>query len=69
MVEDLQSDGRLPDAASTDEGNRVQAFCKTNDTFDELVASETGSWRRGRLLSGRAKYEHKLLGPLKTGIR
>ena len=69
VVKDCQCDRRRSDAASTDESDGVAVFCKTNDGLDELVASKTGPWRRGRQLSGRAKFEHEPLVPLKIRIR
>ena len=48
VVEDGQSDGRLPDAASTNESDGCQAFGQANDLFYQLAAAETDSRCRGR---------------------
>ena len=50
-VEDGQSDRRFPDPSCTDESDWSEVFCETNDLFDQLVASKTGPWWRGRGLS------------------
>jgi len=34
VVEDCQSDGGLPDSASTNESDRCEVFSKTNDLLD-----------------------------------
>ena len=48
VVEDSQSDGRLPDPASTDESDGCQVLRKTNDLLYQLVTSETDPRCRGR---------------------
>ena len=53
VVEDGQSDRCLPDPSCTDESERTQVFCKTNDFLDQFVASKTGPRRRGRRFSRR----------------
>jgi len=51
MVEDRQSDRRLPDPPCTDESNWSEVFGETNDLLDQVVPSETGPGRRGRRFS------------------
>ena len=48
MMEDGQSDGRFSDPADTNESGGREVFDQTNDLLDQLVTTETGSWRRGR---------------------
>ena len=48
VVEDGQSDGRFPNAAWTDQSDWGKVFYEANDPVDQLVASKTGSWWRGR---------------------
>ena len=45
VVEDRQSDGRLPDSASANESDRCEVFGQTDD---QLAASEAGPRCRGR---------------------
>jgi hypothetical protein len=61
VVEDGQSDRRLPDPPCTDESDGCEAFGETNDLLDQLVASETGPRPRGRRLSRYARYKCKVL--------
>ena len=44
IVEDSEGNGRLSNSAGTDEGNRSEAVCETNDLLDQLVASKEDSW-------------------------
>ena len=48
VVEDSESDGCLPDPTCADESDRRAALSEANDPLDQLVASETGPWWRGR---------------------
>ena len=48
VVEYSQSDGCLPDPPGTYESDGYEGFGETNDLLDQLVASETGPWWRGR---------------------
>ena len=48
VVEDSESDGCLPDSASTNESDRCEVFGQANDLLDQLAASEAGSRCRGR---------------------
>ena len=47
VVEDNQGDARLANSASTDESDRSEVFCQTDDLLDQLTTSEMGSrWLR-----------------------
>ena len=47
VVEDNQGDARLANSASTDESDRSEDFCQTDDLLDQLTASEMGPrWLR-----------------------
>ena len=47
VVEDNQGDARLANSASTDESDRSEDFCQTDDLLDQLTTSETGPrWLR-----------------------
>jgi len=48
VMENGQSNGRLPDPPCTDESDWSEVLSETNDPLDQLVASETGPGRRGR---------------------
>jgi hypothetical protein len=48
VVEDGQSNRRLPDPPYANESDGCEFFGETNDLLDQLVASETGPRRRGR---------------------
>ena len=48
VVEDSQNDGCLPDPPCADESDGCEGFGEANDLLDQLVASETGPWGRGR---------------------
>ena len=48
VMEDGQSDGRFPDPAWADQGDWSEAFSEDDNPLDQLVASETSPWRRGR---------------------
>ena len=61
VVENGQSDGRFSNPPCTDEGDWSEVFCETNDLFDQLVASEAGSWWRGRRLSEYTICECKVM--------
>ena len=50
VVQDRQGNRCLPNATGTNESDRVQVFCKAYNPFDELVTSETGSWRGGEVI-------------------
>jgi hypothetical protein len=64
VVEDSESDRRLPDPSCTDESDGCEGSGETNDLFDQLIAPETGSRRRGRRLSGCARCECKVRNSL-----
>ena len=53
VVEDSQSDGSFPYSPCTDEGDRGEILCETDNALDQLVAPETGPRRWGRQFSGR----------------
>ena len=53
VVEDGQSDGSFPDSLCTDEGDRSEILCETDDALDQIVAPETGPRRWGRQFSRR----------------
>ena len=53
VVEDSKSDGRFPDSSWTNESDWSEVFCQANNLLDQLVASKTGPWPRGRELSRR----------------
>ena len=44
VVEDGQSDRRLPDPTSTDERDGFEAVYETRDLVDQFVASKQGPW-------------------------
>ena len=67
MVEDGQSDGGFAYPPWADESEWGQAFCKTNDSLDQGIASETCPRRWRRRLSERAGCKYKTLGPLVVG--
>ena len=47
VVEDNQGDARLANSASTDESDRSEDFCQTDDLLDQLTTSEMGPrWLR-----------------------
>ena len=47
VVEDNQGDARLANSASTDESDRSEVFCQTDDLLDQLTTSEMGPrWLR-----------------------
>ena len=48
VVEDGQGNGRFSDPPWTDEGDWGQVFCEVDNLLDDIVATETGPWRRGR---------------------
>ena len=48
VVEGNQSDGRLPDPASTDESDGCKVLRQANYLIYQLVTSETDPRRRGR---------------------
>ena len=48
VMEDGQCDGCLANPSNTNESDRCQVFCETDDLPDQLVTSETCPWRRGR---------------------
>jgi hypothetical protein len=48
VVEDGEGDGCFPDPPCTDESDGFQVFSESDDLLDQLFASETGPWRRGR---------------------
>lgn len=50
VVEDGESNGRLSDSRRTNESDRFEALCETNNLLDNPVASEARP-REGRQLS------------------
>ena len=64
VVENSKSDGRFPNSPWTDESDWSEVFCETDDLFDQLVAPETGPWRRWRRLSEYARCRCKVLDSL-----
>ena len=47
VVEDNKGDARLANSASTDESDRSEDFCQTDDLLDQLTTSEMGPrWLR-----------------------
>ena len=47
VMEDGQSDGCFANSASTDESDRSEDFCQTDDLLDQLTTSEMGPrWLR-----------------------
>jgi hypothetical protein len=42
VVENGQGDGGLANSAGTDESDRSEVFCESNDLLDQLVASKAG---------------------------
>ena len=61
VVEDGQSDGCFPDSPCTNESEWGEAFRKVNNLLDQLVASETGPWWRGRGFTRYARCRYKTL--------
>jgi hypothetical protein len=64
LVEDGQSDGRLPDPPCTDESDGCGVFSEANNLLDQLVASETGPRRWGRWLPKYARCKCEVLDSL-----
>jgi hypothetical protein len=64
VVEDGQSNRCFPDSTWTDESDRGEVLCETNDLFDEVVAPETNPWRRGRRLSKCTGCKHEIMDTL-----
>jgi hypothetical protein len=48
VVEDSQGDRCLPDPPYTKESDGCEIFGETDNLLDQLVASETDPWGRGR---------------------
>ena len=48
VMEDGQSDGGLADPASTEESDRTETFCQSDDLVDQIFTTETGFRRWGR---------------------
>jgi hypothetical protein len=63
VVENGQSDGRLADSASADEGDRNKVLSEIDNLLDELVAPEEGSWGQRRSFSGYARPRCKMISP------
>jgi hypothetical protein len=53
VVEDFESNRRLPNPPCTDESNGFEDFGEPDDLFDQLVASKTVPRRRGRQFTKR----------------
>lgn len=45
MMEDSESDGCLPDPASTNESDGRKAFCQTDNLLYQIFASKADPWR------------------------
>ena len=57
VMKDRQCDRDVPDCASIDESDRSEAFRKTDNLLDQIIASEMGPrWRRGEF-TGRSTME------------
>ena len=57
VVEGSQSDGCFPDAPCTNESDWSEGFGEVGDLLDQLIASKTGPWRRGRKFTGWTGYK------------
>ena len=64
VVEDGQSDGRLPDPPWADESNRSEISYETNSLLNQFVASETDPGRRGWRFAGWARCKCEMLNPV-----
>ena len=63
VVEDGQSGAGLANPADTDESDRSEVFCQTNDLLNQVATSKVAPrWRRRRF-SGYAGCEHKPRNP------
>ena len=63
VVEKGQSDGGLPDSASTDESDWSKVLGEIDYFLDQLVPSEEGPrWQRWRF-PGDARFRCKTIGP------
>ena len=51
VMEDSQSNGCFPNPPWADESKWSKVLCETNDLFNQFVAPETDSRRRGRQFS------------------
>ena len=61
VVEDGQSDRRLPDSSCAGESDGCEVSGETNDLLDQLIASKTGPRWRGRRLSRCARSKCRVL--------
>jgi hypothetical protein len=57
VVEDCESNGRLPDAPCADESDGFEVFSEPYDLFNQLVTSETVPRCRGRRFTRREAAE------------
>jgi hypothetical protein len=57
VVEDGESNGRLPDASCADESDGFEVFSEPDDLFNQFVTSETVPRRRGREFTRRDAME------------
>jgi len=48
VMEDSQSNRRLANSTSANQGDRNEIFCEVNDPLNQLVASKACSWWRWR---------------------
>jgi hypothetical protein len=48
VVEESQSNGSFPDPRCTNESDGFETFSESDELIENVVASETGSRRRGR---------------------
>ena len=64
VVENNQGDARLANSASTDESDRSEVFCQTDDFLVQFATAKVGSrWWRWRF-PGRTRCERKTPVPL-----
>ena len=55
IVENREGDRRFPDPSCTNESDGFQVFGEANNVLDQLIAPETGPWRRwGKFSKGDA---------------
>ena len=59
IMEDGQSDGCLPDPASTNESDGREALCEAHNLLNQPVTSEAGPRRPRRLFARHAGCKYK----------
>jgi len=67
VVKNGQSDGGLPDSASTDKSDWSKVLGEVDYLLDQLVASE-GPRRLGWTFSGYARFGCEMIGPLELRL-